>query len=175
MHTYHYWNVKWEARVSNCCERDSGSDLQMVLLLKFTTSKQCCNNPKTNCLVRSSSKNPACISSVMVNTHFYSLQELLPPVARYFFYTAKCSFWKAASEDQWNLLYHLHCYMYYTITAASAYSHMPAMWYYTVEPPLTDTPNTGHLAYVATWCCSGWSSIDTTLKNTHKCRHLAIL
>ena len=145
----------------------------MVLLLKFTTSQQCCNKPQNQL----SSKNPACISSVtlpgMVDTHFHSLRDCHHLWVGSF-HTAKCAFWKAASEDQWNLLYHLHCYMYYTITAASVYSHMPAMWYYTVEPPLTDTPNTGHLAYVATWCCSGWSSIDTTLKNTHKCGHLAI-
>ena len=138
---YHYWNVKWEARVSNCCERDSGSDLQMVLLLKFTTSQQCCNKPQN----QPSSKNPACISSVtlpgMVDTHFHSLRDCHHLWVG-IFHTAKCAFWKAASEDQWNLLYYLHCYMYCAITAASAYSHMPAMWYYTVEPPLTDIPAT---------------------------------
>ena len=87
---HHYWNVKWEARVSNCCERDSGSDLQMVLLLKFTTSQQCCNKPQN----QPSSKNPACISSVtlpgMVDTHFHSLWDLPPPVGGYFSHCKVC-------------------------------------------------------------------------------------
>ena len=37
----------------------------------------------------------------------------------------------------------------------------------TVEPPLTDTPNSGHLAYEATWCCSGWSVVNTILPNAY--------
>ena len=40
-----------------------------------------------------------------------------------------------------------------------------------VDPPLTDTPKSGHLAYEATWHSPDWSAINTRLKITPKCRH----
>ena len=43
-----------------------------------------------------------------------------------------------------------------------------------VEHPLTDTPKSSYLAYTATWHCPSWSAINTILKNTPKCGHLAI-